>query len=761
MIREAEALRYHEQGRKGKIEIALSKPCVTQRELSLAYTPGVAVPCRSIVADPARVFDCTAKANLVAVLTNGTAVVGLGDIGPLAAKPAMEGKAVLFKRFADIDAFDIELDTRDPAQVVSVAKLLAPTFGGIDLEGIRAPDCFEIEEALQRELDIPVFHNGQHGTAIISAAALLNALELAGKQLEDVRVVISGAGAAGIGCADLYTLLGVRPESLILCDSRGVIYRGREQGLNAYKARFALDTPLRTLEQALVGADVFVGVSVAGVLTPDMLRTMGARPIVFALASPEPEIAYLQARAARPDAILATCRAEHPNQVDDVLGSPSLFRGALDTRATTINREMRIAAVQALAALVREDVPEDVRSAYAGAELSFGPDYLLPKPLDPRLLLRVAPAVARAALATGVARQRIDLDGYPSQLEKRLGYAREVVRRIYTMAARAPKTIVFPEGEEERILRACQVIVDEGIAQPILLGSREAVEALAQEHHLDLDRLRIETPQESPSYARYCEELFRLRHRKGVTRELARALMRDTNYFGSMMVRMGDADGMISGQTVSFPQMLRAALQVIPKAKGRKIVAGLFVVILQKDVFFLADTTVNIEPTAEQLAEIALEASEVARLLNFEPRVGLLSFSDFGSVKHPLADKVSEAARILREREPKLQVDGEMQADTAVEPTKLMTLFPFSRLQSRANVLVFPDLQSGNIACKLLQQLGAATTIGPILMGLEKPVHVLERGSSVESIVRMAAVAVIEAQRLVPGAGGPSPQPVS
>ncbi len=747
MAREAEVLRYHESGRPGKIEVTATKPCATQRDLALAYTPGVAVPCKHIEADPDKAYDYTARGNLVAVLTNGTAVLGLGNIGPLAAKPVMEGKAVLFKRFADIDVFDIELDARDPKDVIAAAKLVAPTFGGINLEDIKAPDCFAIEEQLQKELDIPVFHDDQHGTAIISGAALLNALEIVGKDLENVRVVINGAGAAGIACAGLYRLLGLDPANLILCDSKGVIYEGRERGMNPYKERYAVNTSLRTLEQALVGADVFVGVSVANILTGDMIRAMNEKPIVFALANPDPEIPYEDARAARADVIMATGRSDYPNQVNNVLGFPFIFRGALDTRAKTINAEMRIAAVQALAALVREDVPDDVRSAYANAELEFGPDYIIPKPLDPRVLLRVAPAVARAAVATGVARRRIDLEQYPLELEKRLGYAREVVRRIYIMAAREPRTIVFPEGEEEKIIRACQVITEENIGQPILLGSRSAIQKAAEKHNYSLDGVRIETPEIAPMFEQYCEEIYRRRHRKGVTREMARTLMKDPNYFGSMMVQMGDADGLISGLTMNYPDTIRPALRVISREKGRSIVAGLYVIIFQKEVFFFADTTVNIEPTAEQLAEIAIGAAEIARKLHVEPRVAMLSFSNFGSVKHPLAEKVSEASRILRAKDPSFEVDGEMQADTAVESNKLANLFPFSQLQSRANVLVFPDLQSGNIAYKLLERLGGARTIGPILMGLEKPVHVLERGCSVDAIVRMAAVAVIEAQR--------------
>ena len=746
MIRDIDALRYHETGRRGKIEVIATKPCATQRDLSLAYTPGVAVPCRAIHETPGRVFDYTAKGNLVAVVTNGTAVLGLGDIGPAAAKPVMEGKGVLFKRFADIDVFDLELDSHDIDEIELAVTLVAPTFGGINLEDIKAPECFILEERLQQKLDIPVFHDDQHGTAIISGAALLNALEITGKNIHEISVVINGAGAAGIACAVLYTQLGVLSENVTLCDSRGVIYTGRQKGMNAYKERHARDTELRTLEEAMIGADVFVGVSVANVVTKKMVRSMNDNPIVFALANPDPEIPYEEAKAARPDVIFATGRSDYPNQVNNVLGFPFIFRGALDTHATMINLEMKVAAVQALAALAMEDVPDDVRNAYPDERIAFGRDYLIPKPLDPRVLLWVAPAVAKAAVVTGVARRSIDLEQYRFELEKRLGFSREVVRRIFTMASRCPKTIVFPEGEDERILRACRILKDENIAQPILLGSQDVINRLSEELQLDLGDVRIEDPEQSEKFSKYSEEFYRLRHRKGATREGTRILMHNRNYFGSMMVQQGHADGLISGLTSSYPETIRPALQIIPRCENRTVVAGLYLLILKRDIFFFADTTVNIDPSAEQLAEIALGAAEVAQKLDIEPRIAMLSFSDFGSVKHPLARKVREASEILHSRYPNLVVDGEMQADTAVEPSKLKAFFPFNQLQSRANVLVFPDLQSGNIAYKLLQRLGGALTIGPILMGLQRPVHVLDRTSSVDAIVRMAAIAVVEAQ---------------
>ena len=746
-MRETEALHYHQGLRSGKIQISATKPCVTQRDLSLAYTPGVTFPCRRIEAEAESVYEFTAKGNLVACMTNGTALLDLGEVGPLVAKPAMEGKAVLFKRFADIDVYDLEVDTRDPEEIVRVARLLAPTFGAISIEDIKAPDCFAIEEQLRRELDIPVSHDAQHGTAIVCGAALLNALELVGKELGAVRVVIDGRGAAGIACADLYVLLGVSRENLLLLDSHGVVYEGREEGMDPYKAAHAAGTPLRTLPQALEGADVFVGFSVEADLNADVLGSMSDRPIIFTLGRPYPKNLHGRVKEARPDAIVATSSPDYSNQISSVLAFPFLFRGALDTRATSINEEMRIAAVQALADLVREDAPDAISGAYSDTDLAFGPDYIIPKPLDSRVLLRVAPAVAQAAVAAGVARQRIDLDAYPAQLERRLGYGHEVVRKLYAMASAEPLKVVFPEGEEERVIRACQIIVEEGIAHPVLLGSRAVIERAAQEHHLDLARVSIETPEDAPRFDKYCEELFRLRHRKGVTREMARRMMLERKYFGAMMVHTGDADGLISGLTTSYPETIRPALQVLGMAQERRLVAAVHIVVLENEVFFIADTMVNIEPSSEDLVEIALGTVEVARKMNVEPRVALLSFSNFGSVRHPLTDRVSEAARMLRELDPELEVDGEMQADTAVEPTILKALFPFSRLQSRANVLIFPDLQSGNIGCKLLQRLGGALTIGPILMGLDKPFHALERGCSVASIVRMTAVAVVEGQR--------------
>lgn len=746
MIRDQDALNYHELGRRGKIEVKPTKPCVTQRDLALAYTPGVAVPCLAIHADPSKVYNYTAKGNLVAVVSNGTAVLGLGDIGPAAGKPVMEGKGVLFKRFADIDVFDLEVDSHDPEDVIKVVKLLEPTFGGINLEDIKAPECFYIEETLKKTSTIPIFHDDQHGTAIISGAAFLNALELVGKDISKVRVVFNGAGAAGIACANLYLSLGVKLENVMLCDSNGVIYKGRTKGMNPYKEKYALDTNLRTLEEALKDADAFVGVSVANVVTKTMVKSMNKNPIIFAMANPDPEITYNDAREARNDVIMATGRSDYPNQVNNVLGFPFIFRGALDAMASQINQEMKIAAVHALANLAKQDVPDEVLQAYGNERISFGREYIIPKPFDPRVLLWEAPAVARAAIESGVARKKLDLDQYPVELEKRLGFSREVVRKIYTVAAQNPKRIVFPEGEEEKVLRACQVIQDEKIGKPILLGNKEVIKKRIQELNLDLREIQIEDPQNSPRLDNYTQEFYQLRRRKGITLREAKVLMSNPNYFGSMMVQQGDADGLISGLIGHYPDTIKPALQIIKMRKNRSVVAGLYMMILDRDIYFFADTTVNIEPSAEQLAEIALGAAEMAQTLNIEPRIAMLSFSNFGSVKHPLTQKVQQATEIIHQRNPKLIIDGEMQADTAVEPETLQRTYPFSRLQEKANILIFPELQSGNIGYKLVQRLGKADAIGPILMGLARPVHVLERGCTVDAIVKMAAIAVLDAQ---------------
>jgi len=749
IIRKEEALEYHSSGRKGKIEVCPTKPCLTQRDLSLAYTPGVAEPCREIVKSPEEVYNYTAKGNLVAVITNGTAVLGLGNIGALAGKPVMEGKGVLFKRFADIDVFDIEIDSEDPDEIIKVCKLLEPTFGGINLEDIKAPECFYIEETLKKELNIPVFHDDQHGTAIISGAGLLNALELQKKEIDKVRIVINGAGASGIAIAKFYVRLGVKKENIIMCDSRGVIYKGREEGMNPYKEEFAQDTKLRTLKEAMKGADVFIGVSVANVVSKEMIASMNERPIVFAMANPDPEIRYEDAISVRNDLIMATGRSDYPNQVNNVLGFPFIFRGALDVRATAINEEMKVAAAHALAELAKQDVPDSVIRAYGGKKIKFGPDYIIPKPLDPRVLIWEASAVAKAAMESGVARKHIDIEEYKEQLEARLGKHREIMRIFINKAKTQPKRIVFPEGNEEKILRACQIIIDEGIAHPILLGNKEAITNKIKELELDiLDKAEIIEPEKYLKFNDYVEEFFRMRQRKGVTRVEAEEIMKNPNYFGSMMVHKGDADGLVSGLNKHYPETIRPALQVVKIKPNLKKVSGLYMMIFKDDIMFFADATVNIEPTAEDLAEIAINTAETAQRFGIEPRVAMLSFSNFGSTRHPLAEKVKRAVEIVKEKKPELIIDGEMQADTAVVPEILKSTYPFSKLQEKANVLIFPDLQSGNIAYKLMERLGGAKAVGPILMGMNKPIHVLQRGASVDDIVNLTAIAVVDAQEL-------------
>jgi malate dehydrogenase (oxaloacetate-decarboxylating)(NADP+) len=756
MIRKQDALDYHEQGRKGKIEVSVTKPCATQRDLSLAYTPGVAEPCREIHRNPDDVYRYTAKGNLVAVVSNGTAVLGLGDIGPLAGKPVMEGKGVLFKRFADIDVFDIELDTHDPAEVIRIVKALEPTFGGINLEDIKAPECFMIEEELRRTMSIPVFHDDQHGTAIISGAALLNALELVHKPIGDVRVVFCGAGAAGIACANLYVSLGVRLENVLLVDTKGVVYAGRKEGMNPYKERYARDTNLRTLADAMRGADVFVGVSQAGLVSKDMVRSMADHPIVFAMANPDPEITYDDARSVRDDVIMATGRSDFPNQVNNVLGFPFIFRGALDVRASCINEDMKIAAVHALSSLAKEDVPDSVLSAYGDQHIRFGPEYIIPKPFDPRVLLWEAPAVARAAMQSGVAKLPIrDFEEYVDSLEARLGRSRQVMRVFIHKAQRAPKRIVFPEGEQESILRAAQIILDEKIAQPILLGSRSTMRAKIEELHLELQSVDLVNPSRSEVLERYTADLYQLRKRKGMTRADAVPMMKVNNVFASMMVRTGDADGLVSGVTQHFPDTIRPALQIIGPRPGARTIAGVFMMIFKNQTFFIADPVINIEPGPEQLADIAILAAETARSYDFEPRVAMLSFSNFGSTRHPLTDKVRTAADLVRKRAPWLPVDGEMQADIAVVPDLLNELYPFNELKAAANVLVFPDLTSANVAYKLLSRLGGAVAVGPLLKGMNKPVYLLQMSSDVNDIVNMTAMAVTEAQ----GAEVPLPVP--
>jgi malate dehydrogenase (oxaloacetate-decarboxylating)(NADP+) len=748
-IRPEDALEYHSSSPAGKLSVIPTKPCRTQRDLSLAYTPGVAVPCLEIERDPSLAYKYTAKGNLVGVVSNGTAVLGLGNIGALAGKPVFEGKAVLFKRFADIDVFDIELDTTNAEEIIRTCQILEPTFGGINLEDIKAPECFYIEETLRATMKIPVFHDDQHGTAIISGAGLINALELGGKKIEDIKVVFNGAGAAAISCAAHYVRLGVRLENIVMCDTKGVIFEGRTEHMNPYKARYASKTSARTLQEAMVGADVFFGLSQAGCVTQDMVKGMAPNPIIFAMANPDPEISYEDALAARPDAIVATGRSDYPNQVNNVLGFPFIFRGALDVRATTINDEMKLAATLALASLAKEDVPDSVLRAYSIDRLEFGREYIIPKPFDPRVLIWEASAVAQAAMDTGVAQRPVDIKQYREELENRLGKANEVMRGMINKAQRDPKRIVFTEGEEGKILRACQILLDEKIALPILLGNESKIRAKVEELHLHLDGVQIVDPKKFARIEEYTEEFYSLRQRKGITRTEAEKTIRNPTTFGSMMVRLNDADALIGGLTTHYPDTIRPALQVIDVRPELRKVAGVYVMITQKgDIYFLADATVNIEPTAEDLAEIAIMAAEKARRFNQEPRVAMLSFSNFGSTHHALSDKVRRAVELVRQKAPGLMIDGEMQADTAVTPHIIDETYPFSTLKGGANVLIFPNLESGNIAYKLLQRVGGAEMIGPLLTGLSRPVHVLQRGSEVNDIVHVAAVAVVDAQEV-------------
>jgi malate dehydrogenase (oxaloacetate-decarboxylating)(NADP+) len=746
-ITKAEALAYHAAGRPGKIEVTPTKPCRTQRDLSLAYTPGVALPCLEIAKEPSDAYKYTAKGNLVAVVSNGTAVLGLGDIGALAAKPVMEGKAVLFKRFADVDVFDIEVDSQNPEDVIKVCQLLEPTFGGINLEDIKAPECFYIEETLKRTMKIPVFHDDQHGTAIISGAALLNALELVGKTIDQIRLVVNGSGAAGIACAEHYVRLGVKRENITLADTKGVVYEGRAQGMNPYKARFAHKTELRTLSDAVKGADVLLGLSVKGAFTQEMLRSMADRPIVFAMANPDPEITYEDALAARKDVLMATGRTDYPNQVNNVLGFPFIFRGALDVHATAINEEMKLAATRALAALAKEDVPDSVCHAYGVGRIRFGVEYIIPKPFDPRVLVWTASAVARAAMETGVARTPVDLAEYRERLERLLGKAHEVMRTIIRKAQLQPRRVVFPEGENEKILRAANILVEEEIAHPILLGDEKIIRAKAKDLSVALEKIEVVNPQTWPKREAYVNTLYELRQRHGVTLSEAQELINNRNLFGSVMVHLGDADALVGGVDQHFPDTIRPALQVIKPRPGLHRVSGVYVLVTKRgDMYFLADCTVNIEPSAEDLAEIAICAAQTARRFNVTPRVAMLSFSNFGSTKHPLTEKVRRAVQLAQQADPTLMIDGEMMADTALAPEIIEQTYPFSSLRGGANVLVFPDLTSANTCYKLLRRIGGAETIGPILMGMSKPVHVLQRGAEVEEVVNIAAIAVVDAQ---------------
>ena len=744
-ITRQDVLEYHRRGRPGKIEVRATKPLVTQQDLSLAYSPGVAEAVLEIDRDSMAGWELTARANLVAVITNGSAILGLGNLGPLPAKAVMEGKGVLFKRFADIDVFDIELDTDDPEEFIAICKALAPTFGGINLEDIKAPEAFEIETRLKAELDIPVFHDDQHGTAIIAGAALLNAAELVGKSLADMRVVISGAGASAIASGEFCVQLGVAREHVLMLDSRGVIYAGREEHLNEYKVRFANYTDARTLDDAIVGADVFLGLSAPGVLTADMVKKMARDPVILAMANPDPEIMPEDALAVRPDAIVGTGRSDYPNQVNNVLGFPFLFRGALDVYARSINEEMKLAAAHALAALAREDVPDSVLTAYGLSSLKFGRDYLIPKPLDPRVLLWVAPEVARAAMDSGAARRQIDLKEYRMEMLRRQGHGQTVRASIMNKARAggAQTRVVYGEGEHPRIIRAAYQMREEGIGTPVLLGDRDAIEATIRDLGLDFAP-RIVTPHQEQR-ADWAQALVNLRRRRGMTPVRAAALLQQNTHYGLMMVHMGAAEAFISGLTQEYPAIMRPSLQIFGTAPGARVASGLYLMIVEDRSYFFTDTTVNIDPDAETLADIAMLGADFAKTLDIEPRVAMLSFSNFGSTPHPFSRKVRDAVALVSALRPDLMIDGEMQADTAVVDAIVNERYPFSEVRD-ANVLVFPDLGSANIAYKLLNRLAGVEAIGPILLGMGEPVHVLQAGDDVDDIVAMTAVAVMDAQ---------------
>jgi malate dehydrogenase (oxaloacetate-decarboxylating)(NADP+) len=745
-----EALDYHSRGRKGKIEVLPTKPYSSQKDLALAYSPGVAEPCKAIAENKEDVYNYTAKGNLVAVITNGTAVLGLGDIGPEASKPVMEGKGVLFKVFADIDVFDIEVDASDPEQFIATVKAIAPTFGGINLEDIKAPEAFEIERRLKAELDIPVMHDDQHGTAIISAAALLNALELAEKSIEDIRIVVSGAGAAAMSCLDLYEQLGMSANQVDVFDSKGHINTGRE-GLDASKQRYANDRRFDSLEAAMKDADVFLGLSKGGLVEPAMVAGMAKNPIVFALANPEPEIGYDAAMEVRDDIIMATGRSDHPNQVNNVLGFPFIFRGALDVRATAINDAMKLAAVRAIADLAKENVPDEVSEAYGNQSFVFGRDLIIPKPLDPRLITYVAPAVARAAMESGVAQLEIkDWDAYRKNLLDRIGYDTGFARTIADRAKKSPKRVVFAEADHYRVLKAAEQALEEGIAQPILLGRRSVIEGLIEEHSLELNGVEVINPRSDEEFERrkaFGEEFFQLRMRHGLTAREGERLMRQRNYYGAMMVRTGRADALISGLTRTYPSVIRPALQVIGKSDEVDKVAGMYILETKRGPMFFADTSVNVNPTAEEIASIAALTAQAVRNLRIVPRIALLSYSNFGSAGGVDAKKMAEAARILKERHPDLIVDGEIQANFALNDELLSESFPFSTLHNkRVNTLIFPNLSAGNIAYKLLQEMAGVEVQGPVLLGMRQSFHVLQMGSSVREIHDMVRLAVVDAQ---------------
>ena len=747
-IRKADTLKYHQQPKPGKIEVIPTKPSNSQRDLSIAYSPGVAEPCKEIAANPEDVYKYTAKGNLVAVISNGTAVLGLGDIGPEASKPVMEGKGVLFKIFADIDVFDLELDAADPDKFIETVKAVAPTFGGINLEDIKAPDCFYIEKRLKEELNIPIMHDDQHGTAIITAAALLNALEISEKDIASVKVVFNGAGASAISCAKLYLSLGVQPENLYMCDSKGLITSSRDS-LTPEKEIFAKDHDPADLATVIAGADVFVGLSKGGIVSKDMVKTMAANPIVFALANPDPEISYKDAMAAREDIIMATGRSDNPNQVNNVLGFPFIFRGALDVRATTINEEMKLAAVRAIAELTKEPVPELVNLAYGESNLTFGPTYIIPKPFDPRLITTVAPAVAKAAMDSGVANAPIkDWEGYNRVLSDRLGRDDKFIRLLNENASQKPQRIVFTEGDQYRILKAAEILINGGTAKPVLLGPKAKIEKIIEEYQLELGGAEIiDIIADSSGREEYAQKLYDMRMRRGWTLAECRSKIKSREYYGNMMLKEGRVDALISGLTVKYPTALRPILRIIGTEEGLRKAAGMYTLLTKRGPMFFADTTINLDPTVEEIIQMVLNVADTVRRTNIEPKVALLSYSNFGSSNGPDARKMAQASKILRKEHPELIVDGEIQANFALNPDLLEESFPFSDLVGhRANVFIFPNLAAGNITYKMLQSFGAAEAIGPMLIGTQKSAHVLQLGASVREIVNMATLAAVDAR---------------
>ncbi len=750
MVTKKEALDYHSRGRKGKIEVVATKPCDTAHDLALAYSPGVADPCLEIEKNPEDAYKYTAKGNLVAVISNGTAVLGLGNIGALAGKPVMEGKGVLFKTFADIDVFDIEVDELDVDKFCETVERLEPTFGGINLEDIKAPECFLIEERLKRTMNIPVFHDDQHGTAIISAAALMNAAEIVGKELKDLKVVFSGAGASAMACARLQMRMGVNPKNVIMCDSTGVIYEGRTNRMNQFKEDFKVETDARTLADAIKGADVFMGLSKGGVLSQELIKTMAKDPIVFAMANPDPEITYPDAVEARPDVIMATGRSDYPNQVNNVLGFPFIFRGALDCRATSITEGMKVAAAKALAKLAKEDVPDDVIEAYGGDTFKFGREYIIPKPFDHRVLLWVAPAIVEAAMEDGVAKTQLDLEKYKEELEKRLSPEKGIMRYMMNKAKNNLKRIVFSEGENLKILRAVQQIVEEGIAKPVLLGYEKRILKIAKENDVNLDGVEVIDFVHTDKFEEYGQKLFEMRQRTGFTEAEAFKKLKDSNYYAMMMLENGDVDGVITGQTVRYSSAIRPALQIIKTKDGINKVSGMHMIVLKDKIKFFTDTTVNIKPDAEDLANIAILTADIVKnSFGITPRVAMLSFSNFGSIRAGSMNRAKNATKIVKESRPDIIIDGEMQANVALSTQLLQSNYKFSSLKEEANILVFPNLSSGNIAYKMMDTLGEAKVVGPILLGMKKAVNILEQNSSVESILNLTAITAVQSEGLL------------